>query len=82
MTVQPKHRRRNRRGRPHEQFTVAMAILALVMSGGMVAGLASSLARSGSGVCAAVTRRRSASTSVTGRRRASASKSTSSARMR
>lgn len=56
MTVQPKHRRKNRRGRPHEQFTVAMAILALVMSGGMVAGLASHLAGSGgeSGAAASV----------------------------
>jgi len=39
MTVQAKHRRRTRRGRPHEQFTIAMAILSLVMAGGMVAGL-------------------------------------------
>ena len=42
MGVQAKHRRRNRRGRPHEQFTIAIAILSLVMAGGMVAGLATS----------------------------------------
>lgn len=42
MTVQAKHRRKTRRGRPHEQFTVAIAILSLVMAGGMVAGLATS----------------------------------------
>lgn len=42
MTVQPKHRRRTRRGRPHEQFTIAIAILSLVMAGGMVAGVATS----------------------------------------
>ncbi|WP_394214995.1 beta-propeller fold lactonase family protein [Brachybacterium vulturis] len=42
MTVQAKHRRKSRRGRPHEQFTIAIAILSLVMAGGMVAGLATS----------------------------------------
>ncbi|MDN5820638.1 MAG: YncE family protein, partial [Brachybacterium sp.] len=42
MTVQAKHLRRSRRGRPHEQFTIAIAILSLVMAGGMVAGLATS----------------------------------------
>src|SRR5690625_1201473 len=40
MTVQAKHRRRTRRERPHEQFTIAIAILSLVMAGGMVAGAA------------------------------------------
>ena len=43
MGVQAKHRRRNRRGRPHEQFTIAIAILSLVMAGGLVAGLATSI---------------------------------------
>ena len=42
MSVQAKHRRKTRRGRPHEQFTIAIAILSLVMAGGMVAGLATS----------------------------------------
>lgn len=42
MTVQAKHRRRTRRGRPHEQFTIAMAILSLLLAGGMVAGLVTS----------------------------------------
>src|SRR5699024_5948276 len=42
MTVQAKHRRKTRRGRPHEQFTIAIAILSLVMAGGMIAGLATS----------------------------------------
>ncbi|ATG52919.1 hypothetical protein CFK38_16360 [Brachybacterium vulturis] len=42
MSVQAKHRRKSRRGRPHEQFTIAIAILSLVMAGGMVAGLATS----------------------------------------
>ena len=40
MTVQAKHRRRTRRERPHEQFTIAIAILSLVMAGGMAAGAA------------------------------------------
>src|SRR5690625_4840416 len=40
MTVQAKHRRRTRRERPHEQFTVAIAILSLVIAGGMAAGAA------------------------------------------
>ena len=42
MGVQAKHRRRTQRGRPHEQFTIAIAILSLVMAGGMLAGLATS----------------------------------------
>lgn len=39
MSVQAKHRRRTPRGRPHEQFVVALAILSLVMAGGMIAGV-------------------------------------------
>ncbi|MGO1568169.1 MAG: YncE family protein [Brachybacterium sp.] len=49
MSVQAKHRRRTRRGRPHEQFTIAIAILSLVMAGGMVAGLATSAVTSDAG---------------------------------
>ncbi|MGP9537947.1 beta-propeller fold lactonase family protein [Brachybacterium sp. AOP43-C2-M15] len=44
MTVQAKHlRKTTRRSRPHHQFTVAMAILSLVMAGGMVAGAVTSV---------------------------------------
>ena len=54
MSVQAKHRRKSRRGRPHEQFTIAIAILSLVMAGGMVAGLATStVAPAGEGTAAA-----------------------------
>lgn len=50
MSVQAKHRRKSAPGcRPHEQFTVAIAILSLVMAGGMVAGLATSFVGPGDG---------------------------------
>lgn len=47
MGVQAKHRRRTRRGRPHEQFMIAIAILFLVMAGGMAAALATSIVTPG-----------------------------------
>ncbi|WP_299300726.1 beta-propeller fold lactonase family protein [uncultured Brachybacterium sp.] len=43
MSVQAKHHRKVRRERPHDQFTVAIAILSLVMAGGMVGGLVTSV---------------------------------------
>ena len=53
MSVQAKHRRRPRRERPHHQFTIAIAILSLVMAGGMVAGLVTSVAGPDGGTSAA-----------------------------
>lgn len=48
--MQAKHRRKSAgRGRPSHQFTVAIALMSLVMSGGMVAGLATSVLGGGAG---------------------------------
>ena len=42
--MQARHRRKPLRpGRPHEQFTVAIAIMAVIMSGGMLSGLLTSV---------------------------------------